>query len=102
MQGMPLTVLELFQGQGSVNERLSTLHTRILLTMPAVDRIACVLYDQQTDLLKTFVNSTRQGIAIEGYQAKLADSHELKILADSGRCRVIDAIAENVRPGSIH
>ena len=40
MQGMPLTVLELFQGQGSVSERLATLHARVLQTMAAVDRIA--------------------------------------------------------------
>ncbi len=102
MQGMPLTVLELFQGHGSVSERLASLHARVLQTMSAVDRIACVLYDKQTDLLKTFANSTKQGTAIEGYQAKLSDSHELKMLADSGRCRVIDTIAESVRPGSTH
>ena len=43
MQGMPATVLELFQDNGTVTQRLSQLHDRVLQTMPAVDRIACVI-----------------------------------------------------------
>lgn len=102
MQGMPATVLELFQDNGSVTQRLSQLHDRVLQTMPAVDRIACVLYDASSDLLKTFVNSTRHGEALQGYQAHLSTSPELLQLAQTGQCRVIDHIAATVHAGSAH
>lgn len=102
MHGMPATVLELFQDHGTLNQRLSRLHDRVLQTMPAVDRIACVLYDPHTDLLKTFVSSTRHGQPLHAYQARLSDSPELAALAKHGQCRVIDHIADEIRPGSAH
>jgi len=98
----PAQVLDLFQGHGNVNERLSHLHDRILETMPHVARIACTLYDRSHDQLKTFVNSTRGGIALHAYHAKLADSNSLQQLASSGECRVIDNIPEIITHSSPH
>ena len=77
---------------GTMNERLHNLHERLLYTVPAVDRIACALYDAGDDILKTFINSTRDGQAIAGYKFRLSESVSLSALAASGDTRVIDNI----------
>lgn len=45
-----------------LNQRLRQLHEQLLEQVPAVDRIACVLYEAKDDMLRTFVNSTRAGV----------------------------------------
>ena len=45
----------------TLTQRLNELHDRLLETVPVVDRIACALYDENDDVLKTFINSTRAG-----------------------------------------
>ena len=52
----------------------------MLAMAPAIDRIACALYDPATDLLKTFVNSTRSGEAIADDACTLATSSALQPL----------------------
>ncbi len=98
----PNQVLNLFQGDGTLNQRLEKLHDRILETMPSIVRIACTLYDKSQDLLKTFVNSTRQGEALYQYQAILAESPSLMALANKGTCRVIDNIGASITHSSAH
>ena len=86
----------------TLNERLSTLHRRLLKSVPAVDRIACAIYDPASDLLKTFINSTLRGEAISGYEFRLADSFSLSRLAESGECRLIGDIPAAIRPDAKH
>ena len=82
--------------------RLAALHENILERVQHVDRVACALYDAPDDLLKTFVNSTRKGEAIAGYQFHLADSASLSHLAATGEFRVIGHIATAVKADSQH
>ena len=98
----PGQILQLFQGEGSVNQRLTALHDRVLQTMPDVKRIACALYEPSSDLLKTFINSTREGQTLSGYEASLSDCGELGPLAKSGQCRVIEDIRTQIKPGNQH
>ena len=99
---VPLQVLQMFNQHSSVNERLASLHERILQQLPAVARIACAIYDKQQDMLKTFIHSTRQGQAISSYQARLSESPSLKKLAQQGLCRVIDNIPATIQGGNQH
>jgi HD-GYP domain-containing protein (c-di-GMP phosphodiesterase class II) len=85
-----------------LNARLRQLHDQLLESFPVVDRIACVLYEQQEDLLKTFVNSTREGVAISGYEFRLSDSRSLSNLAEQGKSRVLDDIPAAVHGNSLH
>ncbi|MFM7312503.1 MAG: HD-GYP domain-containing protein [Cyanobium sp.] len=85
-----------------LNFRLRQLHEQLLELVPAVDRIACVLYEPKDDMLKTFVNSTRVGEPIKGYEFHLSDSASLSAIAASGVQRVIDEIADTVQPNSPH
>lgn len=98
----PQQVLHLFDQHSTVNERLGRLHAPILQQFPDIIRIACVLYDAQLDMLKTFVNSTLEGQAISAYQAKLADSLALKQLAEQGTCRVVHDIQAKIQAGNPH
>jgi len=86
----------------TLTRRLEALHARLLETVPAVDRIACALYDSGEDLLKTFINSTRNGHAISSYEYKLADSHALSEMAASGEFRVLDNIEQILRSDTAH
>jgi hypothetical protein len=71
----------LFGEAASLTERLENVHDAILARLPDVDRVACALYDAQTDLLKTFINSTRSGEAIALYEYELSKSRSLSALA---------------------
>lgn len=86
----------------SLNSRLGQLHDRILSTIPVIDRIACVAYDADTDMLKTFINSTRVGTPIAGYEFKLSESRSLTALSVSREIRVIDDIPAVIPPTSKH
>lgn len=74
----------------------------MLAMAPTIDRIACALYDPATDLLKTFVNSTRSGEAIADYECTLATSSALQALAREGGVRVIQDIPATVQGASEH
>ncbi len=91
----------LFSSGSTLNERMRQLHQRILETMPAVDRVACAIYDAREDLLKTFINSTR-GEALAAYQFPLSESRSLSELAHSGRTRVIDDIPATLQSDNTH
>jgi len=92
----------LFDDAASLTERLEQLHDAVLERVPSIERIACALYDAQTDVLKTFVNSTRSGHAITRYEYLLSESRSLSQLAQRRSVRVIDDISAGVRPGNAH
>lgn len=99
---MGLSVKALISGSGTLSERLSALHQQLLETVPSVDRIACALYDASDGSLKTFINSTRKGQAITGYEYKLADSHSLSQLASTGNFRVLDDLSSAITSDTAH
>lgn len=86
----------------SLSERLALIHDNILQRVSLVDRVSCAIYDPATDLLKTFINSTRNGNALNRYQYPLEASVSLSRLAASGECRVIDSIPGSVSPDNPH
>lgn len=92
----------LMSESGSLGERIKALHEKLLDRVPVIDRIACVLHEPGSDMLKTFINSTRVGIPINGYEFALQNSESLSHLANSGEFRVIDDIPSVVNPNSPH
>ncbi|SEF79945.1 HD domain-containing phosphohydrolase [Marinobacterium lutimaris] len=86
----------------TLTERLSKLHTDLLDHIPHISRLACALYDPDTDLLKTFINCTPEGQAINAYEYPLSASPTLSELARNRTCRVIDHISNDITPGSTH
>ncbi len=86
----------------TLTQSLKALHDKLLETVPSIDRIACALYDEKEDILKTFINSTRTGQALVEYEFKLSDSHSLSALAASGDFRVLDNIEHELQSNSAH
>ena len=99
---MNLPIAVLLEHTDTLSERLGLIHQQVLRAVPALDRIACALYDPDQDLLKTFINSTRDGQPIAGYQYRLADSASLSALARSGATRVIEHMEAEVHSTARH
>ncbi|MDF2182614.1 HD domain-containing phosphohydrolase [Neptuniibacter sp. CAU 1671] len=93
---------QLFETGTTLTERLAVLHQRILDSVPAVDRIALTLFDEQEDMLKTFINSTLEGHAIKGYESRLSLSPCLKRLAETAEIRVLHHLDECLTPDKTH
>lgn len=97
-----ITASVMVQNSGALSHRLSLLHDRLMETTPEVDRIACALYDHDDDKLRTFINSTRSGHAITGYEYPLSRSRALSELARSGDYRVLDDIGAALEADNTH
>jgi len=67
--------------------KLVHLHRLIKHHHPFVERIALALYDDATDVVRTFVYSGEQS-ALNHYQAKLADCYSLQEMASSQQPRL--------------
>lgn len=86
----------------SLGERLSFLHERMLSLSPGISRVACALYDEGDDMLKTFLNSTRDGDDLRSYQSRMADSESLTYMARTRELRLLTDIQETIQPTSEH
>jgi HD-GYP domain-containing protein (c-di-GMP phosphodiesterase class II) len=103
MNSTPRYLLQSLNAEArTLNGRLKALHQRLLETVPAVDRIACALYDPSEDLLKTFINSTRHGQPIAAYEYPLSASKALSQLASSGEFRVLQDIEQELQTDTVH
>ena len=86
----------------SLSEHITSLHNRILDVAPGVVRIGCALYDPGEDMLKTFINSTRDGEPLQSYQYRLSDSPSLKRLAETREMRVLADLPLEINTGTEH
>mgnify|MGYP006273025917 CR=1 FL=1 len=86
----------------SLSERIRTLHAELIERIPVVDHVSCVLYEPQSDMLRTYLSSTRRGTGLHGYEFPLSDSESLSRLAQEGFYRVIDDIPASVSDTSKH
>lgn len=86
----------------SLAKTLSELHAGVIALVPGLERIAVVAYDPETDILSTYLNSTRSGVALAGYDAKLKDIHSLSVIASSGEPRYVANISETFKPETPH
>ncbi len=76
-----------------ISGRLASLHDQIRDSCNSVGRIAVALYDPETDLLHTFVDSSDVTNPLRHYQAPLSNVQSLKELAETGQSRVIDDLS---------
>lgn len=86
----------------SLSEHLHALHDRLLETAPGIQRVGCALYDEKSDTLKTFINSTRDGAPLRSYEYRLADSWSLSELARTRELRVLDDLPSDIDTGTEH
>ena len=98
----PSRLTDWLKSHSPLSQRLQQMHDDLLERTDVVDRIACALYDPVEDTLKTFINSTRHGKPIAGYEFKLSDSRSLYELAGTGRFRVLDDIPQVIQANNEH
>lgn len=77
----------------ALSKKLALVHDTIRLSFPFVSRIAAVLYDAKTDLLKTFLYSSSDDRPLVHYQAKLAETPSLQEIVRLRRPRVVNDLA---------
>ncbi len=78
----------------SFKQRIRKVHQLIRLHFEYIDRIAIALYDENTDILKTFADSTMINLEenLHYYQAKLSQSSSLTELMRARQPRVINQL----------
>lgn len=86
----------------SLTAQLRGLHRRVDEIAPDIQRIACALYDADEDLLKTFINSTRDGSVLRNYQYPLAESESLSRMARTNEPRLLTDIQHQLQPTTKH
>ena len=83
-------VLETFNAQLPIKEKLVVAHDAIKKMFPFVERIAVTIYDPQTTILKTFLHSSEDENPLANYQALLEDAPSLKDILKKGLPRVVN------------
>lgn len=86
----------------SLNEKIVTLHNVLRQRLDFIDRIAVILYDAKTDLLKTFIDSSRGVHPLACYEAKLAEVRSLQEIIEVGSPRIVNDLAVFDRNKSKH
>ncbi|AMC37008.1 metal-dependent phosphohydrolase [Janthinobacterium sp. B9-8] len=94
--------LELGPSAQNMTESVETIHKVISSRYPGVDRVAMAIYDATSDLLKTFVSSNHDGVALVAYEAKLQNVPSLKALAHTHQSRVVQDIPDNFSKSAEH
>lgn len=89
-----LDILEELNSSVPLNHKLYVIHRVLNMQFEFVDRIAVALYDEKTDILKTFVHSTAGGEPpLSHYESKLSDSKSLTEIVQQNKPRVINDIS---------
>ncbi len=86
----------------SLGEKLRHIHHYLHGNTPILDRIAVVIYDPKTDLLKTFIHSSGADDPLSNYQARLADVPSLQEIHRSGLPRLVNDISALYRAPHKH
>jgi len=77
-----------------LTHQLQSVHGLIQARYPFVERIALALYEPATDLLKTFVSSNTDQVALKRYETTLASVPSLQALAQARQSRIVEDIPE--------
>jgi len=79
-----------FSDSQSLSENLRLIHQLLKQKYPFIARIALALYDNKTDMLKTFIYSSDVETPLAQYQAKLSDSPSLVKIYNTRTPRVLN------------
>lgn len=83
-------------------ERLACLHDELKQDFGGINRIAVAIYDQRTDLLKSFVDSSEGANPFDHTVARLSELKPLAVLAKTGARRVINDLGAHASCNPAH
>lgn len=73
-----------------LKDKLVSAHSTIQEKFPFISRIAITLYDPETKILKTYLDSSGDDKPLAHYQARLDDAPSLKEILEKGMPRVVN------------
>lgn len=73
-----------------LSQKLRVLHNVICARFDFIEHVSVAVYDQETDTLKTLLDSNKAEPIMVRYEARLADVPGLQALAARGQPRIID------------
>lgn len=94
--------LSQLHNKSPLSDKLRLLHSMIRQRYAFIDRIALALYDNKTDILRTFAWSSDDDSPLIHYQSKLSEAHSLKEIVEKGLPRVINDMDEFVGGAQKH
>ena len=98
-----LDVLEELNTSIPLNHKLHVIHRALHMQFTFIDRIAVALYDEQTDILKTYVHSTVGGEQpLSHYESKFGQSKSLQEVYRQRKPRVINDLTLFPPPSAMH
>ncbi|WP_237261996.1 HD-GYP domain-containing protein [Thiomicrorhabdus immobilis] len=86
----------------SITEELFQLHDKLRKQWPGLSRIAVAIYDNETDILHTFIKSSPDEELLNHYSVQLKDVPSLVELANSGECRIMQDLMVLQQNDSVH
>lgn len=86
----------------SITEELFQLHDKLRKKWPGLSRIAVAIYDNETDILHTFIKSSPDESLLNHYSVQLKDVPSLMELASSGESRIIQNLTVLQQNDSVH
>ena len=95
-------MIEAFSETVPIQNQLQEIHQNLKAELAGIGGIAVAIYDEQTDVLRTFVHSSEGEPPFSHYEARLEQVPSLRELAQSGNFRIIDDLQELEECGGWH
>jgi len=93
MKNIHQDILKQLNSKLSLQEKLIAIHNAIAVFFSFIDRIAIALYDNKSQIFKTFISSSGQDTPLKHYETKLSDAPSLNEIIKSGKSRVINDLS---------
>jgi len=78
----------------NLGKKIKLIHQHLTHFVPFIDRIFFAIYDENTDLLHTFLLSEFKTCSLKLYEAKLSDVPSLQAIKEERRPRIIEDISQ--------
>lgn len=86
----------------SIGEKLGLVHQEMRSYFPNLSRVAVAIYEEERDLLKTFVYSGDIPTPLQFYQARLQTSESLSAIRHTGHARVVNDLSIYDKVEKVH
>jgi HD-GYP domain-containing protein (c-di-GMP phosphodiesterase class II) len=90
MSSPPLTILS---KNISARDKLRQIHELLRKSFPFISRISVALYEEETDTLKTFIDSTDGDSPLVHYETRVSDAPALKRVIENEERRVVNDLS---------
>ena len=93
MKNIHRDILKQLNSKLTLQEKLIAIHNAIVVFFFFIDRVAIALYDNKSQIFKTYISSSGQDVPLKHYESKLVDAPSLKEIIESGKSRIINDLS---------